>query len=361
MMYGYTTLPDNTGIAHSEIMPDGSVQVCFEKPVEGGVHYATCKLPDRSWEEKVGFSDEEIRSLEEFLRDNSEAIFASARQLQPGVFFSAVPEKKPDPPQPKTPEAPAPQRQPVQQSPSYCEPSAPDTPPVQPKKSSGGGKGKKFLLSLLTIAVFYGIGTLAGQLMSGPASGGTTVTSVPAVKQTVAPTTIPVLTMSPTSTPIPTVVITAPDVSDLLKVNHGDAHWDYLKATDSEIRSAMEFFWCGDDARSGGKCAFFISKDEKRGGYMWLKRTDAGGVLSEFALGDLVENSNTSIIVYDKDGEKTYISLVLHDKDKSMDMSVSPCDSIKGSVHLKYNSDYKEEMLRIILAYVHALQRMKGE
>ena len=45
MMYGYMTLPDDTGIAHSEMKPDGSVKVYFEKPVEGGFHSATCYLP----------------------------------------------------------------------------------------------------------------------------------------------------------------------------------------------------------------------------------------------------------------------------------------------------------------------------
>lgn len=35
MMYGYMTLSDDTGIAHSEMKPDGSVKVYFERPVDG--------------------------------------------------------------------------------------------------------------------------------------------------------------------------------------------------------------------------------------------------------------------------------------------------------------------------------------
>ena len=74
MMYGYMTLSDDTGIAHSEMKPDGSVKVYFEKPVEGGFHHAACWLPDYRWENIEGFSEEEVRKLNEFLKNNAHII-----------------------------------------------------------------------------------------------------------------------------------------------------------------------------------------------------------------------------------------------------------------------------------------------
>ena len=58
-MYGYMTLSDGTGIAHSEMKPDGSVKVYFEKPIDGGFQNATCWLPAYRWENIDGFSEEE--------------------------------------------------------------------------------------------------------------------------------------------------------------------------------------------------------------------------------------------------------------------------------------------------------------
>ena len=69
MMYGYLTLSDGTGIAHSEMKPDGSVKVYFEKPVEGGFQHATCYLPDYRWEKIEGFSGEDQKRLDKILHD----------------------------------------------------------------------------------------------------------------------------------------------------------------------------------------------------------------------------------------------------------------------------------------------------
>lgn len=54
-MYEYMTLPDDTGIAHSEMKPDGMVKVYFENPVPGGfIHFSssvsiTCFTQSRSF------------------------------------------------------------------------------------------------------------------------------------------------------------------------------------------------------------------------------------------------------------------------------------------------------------------------
>ena len=86
MMYGYMTLPDDTGIAHSEMKPDGSVKVYLEKPVEGGFHSATCYLPTYRWENISGFSEDEIRKFDKILHDNAHLILEFSQE---GGFANA--------------------------------------------------------------------------------------------------------------------------------------------------------------------------------------------------------------------------------------------------------------------------------
>ena len=86
MMYGYMTLPDDMGIAHSEMKPDGSVKVYLEKPVEGGFHSATCYLPAYRWEGIVGFSENEIQKLNKILHDNAHLILEFSQE---GGFANA--------------------------------------------------------------------------------------------------------------------------------------------------------------------------------------------------------------------------------------------------------------------------------
>jgi hypothetical protein len=79
-MYGYMTLPDDTGIAHSEMKPDGSVKVYLERPVEGGFHSATCYLPTYRWENISGFSEDEIRKFDKILHDNAHLILEFSQE-----------------------------------------------------------------------------------------------------------------------------------------------------------------------------------------------------------------------------------------------------------------------------------------
>ena len=87
MMYGYMTLSDQTGIAHSEMKPDGTVKVYFEKPVEGGFQHATCFLPAYRWDAINGFSSEDIHRLEKILRDNAHLILEFSQE---GGFENAA-------------------------------------------------------------------------------------------------------------------------------------------------------------------------------------------------------------------------------------------------------------------------------
>ena len=60
MMYPFMTLNDGTEIVHSETLPDGRVKVYIEKPdAKDCFHHVTCYLPDYSWEDQYGFTDED--------------------------------------------------------------------------------------------------------------------------------------------------------------------------------------------------------------------------------------------------------------------------------------------------------------
>lgn len=80
MMYGYMTLPDGTGIAHSEMKSDGSVKVYFEKPVVDGFCDATCYLPSYQWESNHGFSEEEMKRFSQILQNNAHLIIEFSQE-----------------------------------------------------------------------------------------------------------------------------------------------------------------------------------------------------------------------------------------------------------------------------------------
>ena len=81
MMYPYITLNDETLITHSQMLDNGgvkSVEVHFERPVEYGFDSARCVLPSYEWILIEGYSDEEIKTFELFLRSNAHLLFRYA-------------------------------------------------------------------------------------------------------------------------------------------------------------------------------------------------------------------------------------------------------------------------------------------
>lgn len=83
MMYPYITLADETEITHSHIIEENGMQrveVHFERPTEQGFDSARCVLPTYQWKFKEGFSEDEIRFFEEFLRHNAHLLYRYAAQ-----------------------------------------------------------------------------------------------------------------------------------------------------------------------------------------------------------------------------------------------------------------------------------------
>ena len=80
MMYPFLTLDDETEIVHSEVLPDGEVQVYIEKPDEkDGFHNASCYLPGYRWENVSGFSEGELSRYQNIIESIAHLILRFAR------------------------------------------------------------------------------------------------------------------------------------------------------------------------------------------------------------------------------------------------------------------------------------------
>lgn len=84
MMYPYMTLEDGTEVVHSQLIEDGEmpkVLVHFERPTANGFDSARCELPSYTWTMWEGsFSQEELSSFEEYLRNNAHLLYRYAAQ-----------------------------------------------------------------------------------------------------------------------------------------------------------------------------------------------------------------------------------------------------------------------------------------
>lgn len=75
MMYPFLTLDDGTEIVHSEMMPEGRVKVYMERPdKELGFLHATCFLPGYEWQDVSGFSETEIKRLQDVILSTAHLI-----------------------------------------------------------------------------------------------------------------------------------------------------------------------------------------------------------------------------------------------------------------------------------------------
>ena len=84
MTYPFLTLDDQTEFVHSEMKPDGRVRVDVERPdAELCFKTATCWLPDYTWENVTGFTPEEIRGLQEFVKSRAHLILEYAQLGEP--------------------------------------------------------------------------------------------------------------------------------------------------------------------------------------------------------------------------------------------------------------------------------------
>lgn len=78
MLYPYITLADETEISHTQVLPDHSVEVHFERPNESDFDTARCVLPSYQWKTMEGFTQREIQFFKEFLESNAHLIYRYA-------------------------------------------------------------------------------------------------------------------------------------------------------------------------------------------------------------------------------------------------------------------------------------------
>jgi len=301
------------------------------------------------------------------------------------------------PPVPEAPKAsPTPAAPPVPEAPETSSasaappvPEAPKTPPkstapkmpestkTPPSSASSEtpakkpSKLKRILIFVITFIAFYAFRRGAYLLISGdlgknnkpPVLTKSPIVTVAPVVLTKAPvvekTVASVLTPLATATPRPTVKIGAPDVSSSFEnINKQIGPWNYLEATDDEIRDCMTYFWCGTDSRTKAKCAFFTDKNGKRGGYIWWKRTK-GGLEADFNLGTIESRQNSDTLV---DGEGKRIALtVISKKNNQIDFTYENNENYKGTLRLKKDTKDKADAQKVIFAYKHALERMGND
>lgn len=81
MMYPYMTLNDDTEITHSEMLEDGRVKVYIETPdLKDGFHNAICYLPDYTWQDICGYSEEEMNYFRVFIKENAHLIMEFSQE-----------------------------------------------------------------------------------------------------------------------------------------------------------------------------------------------------------------------------------------------------------------------------------------
>ena len=78
MMWEYVRLEDDTQISYSDVKDDNTVEVVVERPRDWGFDTAKCLLPAFRWTLNDGFSDGELGSLDDFVRNNAALIMRFA-------------------------------------------------------------------------------------------------------------------------------------------------------------------------------------------------------------------------------------------------------------------------------------------
>lgn len=246
-------------------------------------------------------------------------------------------------------------------------PPTPEPPAPEPKKK--GSPVVRGLVTLLVVALaYFGGQQLGGQFAKSVDSGASknaggsknaamrAFTPIPTMTRAPLPTPIPTLTYAPLPTPL-----SEQAMNDLLKIptqtpRSQSWHWNFLDATDAQVESCLYHFWYGSDSRTGAQCAFFCDADARRGGYYWWIVTDTS-FKGSFAVGDLVERSETEIYVVSDEGEYIRLYMTLR-KDGGIDFNFGSRDCINGSLLLTPNTTKKAEVLRRIMAYKRALNNM---
>lgn len=77
-MWEYVRLEDDTQVSYSEVREDNTVKVVVERPRDWGFDTAECILPAFNWVSHEGFSEADLKELDDFVRNNAPLILRFA-------------------------------------------------------------------------------------------------------------------------------------------------------------------------------------------------------------------------------------------------------------------------------------------
>ena len=78
MKHSYVVFPDETEVTYSDMDRKGNVRIRIETPTDGGFKSYSWILPSYEVMESTGYSEPELKKLEEFLYNNAHLILEYA-------------------------------------------------------------------------------------------------------------------------------------------------------------------------------------------------------------------------------------------------------------------------------------------
>ena len=158
-----------------------------------------------------------------------------------------------------------------------------------------------------------------------------------------------------TLTPLPTTKLEPPTIE-----TSAPQVWNYLDATDDEIRALTAYFWGTTDPATGVKYTFFADADAKRGGYYVWNMVD-GVYSANFAVGTLsVVDRGRDVIVTQKGDAVVYIDVYGDGSDGSILFGYEDSTFTDGQMRLYLDSPLKDSVIDLILNYKNTLQMMNA-
>ena len=223
--------------------------------------------------------------------------------------------------------------------------NAPASEAAKPKAS---GRTRGFFM---TVVLFFLVFFVARQLSSGAwdLSFGSKSAPAPTLAPFVTPSfsdpvaAMPAVSMSPlpaqTPTPVPT-----------------PEYWNWVAASDDEIRAIMANFLCGEDPVNGYTVVFFCDDTLVRGGYFyWLSTPEyfRGG----YAIGTMTDGAGDAILILGNEGQDTIRFQT--DQADSVLFFIEGNQDFPNGVRLYRDDSLRDSTLDFFLSRKHTLNSIR--
>ncbi len=80
MIYPFMVIKNDIEVTHTEMKDDNTVKVYFEQPVYLGFHSIECILPTYEWTENNGFSESELKYLDDYIHSVAHIIIELSKE-----------------------------------------------------------------------------------------------------------------------------------------------------------------------------------------------------------------------------------------------------------------------------------------